>query len=287
MGMMATMQRLRVPPRLDSLIDAIGEHRFESELIRFLDGLFHVDHYALFALDGAAPQEISALSRDGSETSHKHASLYLKTELWRRDPTMAVARQASDSHEPGMIYLDVNALPDRELRETIYPLVNERLLLCGHSIVGRIGLSMLRTSGRSAPALHAEPALHELGPILLSILSKHMRARRREGNIRFALSRLEDIQARVAASAVKLPPREIQVCARLLYGVSTVGIALKLDIGEETVITYRKRIYSRLGIGSQRELVIWYLSLLDGDDPHDPAPLDHFKVREISAIPMI
>lgn len=262
----AKMERLRVPC-MGSLVDAIGERRFESELIRVLAEMFDIDHYALFALDGSSPRELSAISRDGSDTSHRQASLYLTSELWRRDPTMSVARQIDEVDGPSMINLDIGALQDREFRDTLYSHVGERLLLCGHSSVGRIGLSMLRGAGRRGPALCNSPDVQQFGPLLMSILSKHVRVAERGRSLRQALTSLKDIEARVRKSSVKFPPREIQVCARLLYGISSIGIALELEIGEETVITYRKRIYSRLEIGSQRELLIWYLSLVDDEEP--------------------
>ncbi|WP_416365582.1 LuxR C-terminal-related transcriptional regulator [Paraburkholderia terrae] len=65
----------------------------------------------------------------------------------------------------------------------------------------------------------------------------------------------------MAAAALSLTAREVQVGARYLYGVSTSGIASDLGIGNETVVTYRKRLYERLSIGSRRELLLWYLGL--------------------------
>ena len=38
-----------------------------------------------------------------------------------------------------------------------------------------------------------------------------------------------------------------------------MGIASRLNIGEETVKTYRKRAYQRLGKATQRELLNWYI----------------------------
>jgi DNA-binding CsgD family transcriptional regulator len=268
MSNVAKVDRLRAWHHLEALIDSIGQSHFESELLRFLNHSFGVDHCTVFGLDGAMPCEISALSLDGTDTAHRHTKLYLQTELWRRDPTMDLARQSNDLDGPMMISLDIGALQDRELREIVYPRVGERLLLCGQSLVGRIGLSILRTAGRSAPALSEFGELQEVGALLLSILGKHTHARQRLRNFHCALTSLVDIYQRVSASDIHFPPREAQVCSRLLYGISAVGIALDLGIGEETAITYRKRIYGRLGIGTQRELIIWYLSLFqkDGED---------------------
>ena len=41
--------------------------------------------------------------------------------------------------------------------------------------------------------------------------------------------------------------------------MTSPGIALDLNIGEESAMTYRKRAYHRLNIGSQRELLLWFL----------------------------
>ena len=60
-------------------------------------------------------------------------------------------------------------------------------------------------------------------------------------------------------SPERLPRREVEVCALILFGVSTMGIASRLNIGEETVKTYRKRAYQRLGKATQRELLNWYI----------------------------
>jgi DNA-binding CsgD family transcriptional regulator len=75
-----------------------------------------------------------------------------------------------------------------------------------------------------------------------------------------ALRSLDVIEKCIAVQAA-MPRRESEVCARILYGLSTTGIALDLGVGEETIKTYRKRAYHRLGIGSERELLNWYLHL--------------------------
>jgi DNA-binding NarL/FixJ family response regulator len=82
-----------------------------------------------------------------------------------------------------------------------------------------------------------------------------------------ALTSLDVIEKRLTQGEPELPRREMQVCARILYGMSSTGIALQLGIGEETVMTYRKRAYQRFGIACQRALLIRYLRLWNHDDP--------------------
>jgi DNA-binding CsgD family transcriptional regulator len=94
---------------------------------------------------------------------------------------------------------------------------------------------------------------------LVSVVSKHVSLVENANNFSLALTSLKEIEATLEASNVKLPRREAEVCARILYGISSAGIALDLEIGEETVATYRKRTYQRLGIATQRELLLWYI----------------------------
>ena len=98
-----------------------------------------------------------------------------------------------------------------------------------------------------------------LPELLMAVLSKHADIRQTRPNVAQALTALEEIESCIVATSA-LPRREAEVSARILYGMSSVGIALDLSVSEETVKTYRKRAYQRLGIGSERELLTWYLA---------------------------
>jgi DNA-binding CsgD family transcriptional regulator len=63
-----------------------------------------------------------------------------------------------------------------------------------------------------------------------------------------------ELEPRLAARFPALTPRERQVCARTALGMTAEGIALDLQIGIASVITYRKRAYGRLRISSAYEL---------------------------------
>ena len=51
-----------------------------------------------------------------------------------------------------------------------------------------------------------------------------------------------------------LTAREIDVCVRLLQGMTQEGIAVDLGLGVPTVKTYRNRAFARLGIHFRNEL---------------------------------
>jgi DNA-binding CsgD family transcriptional regulator len=124
--------------------------------------------------------------------------------------------------------------------------------------------------------------LREIADLLVSLVAQHIELQVRKPNLTPALTSLDEIQECIS-SATDLSRREGEVCARILYGYSSCGIALDLGIGKETVMTYRKRSYLRPGIGSQRELLMWYLALwsaLNGrTGPNDVDLLTHTELN--------
>ncbi|WP_407194692.1 helix-turn-helix transcriptional regulator [Bradyrhizobium sp. STM 3566] len=60
---------------------------------------------------------------------------------------------------------------------------------------------------------------------------------------------------------IRLTPREKEVCVRILSGLGSETISADLGIGLQTVLTYRKRAYGKLGISSQNELFAIVLRL--------------------------
>jgi LuxR family transcriptional regulator, activator of tox operons len=64
-----------------------------------------------------------------------------------------------------------------------------------------------------------------------------------------------DLRRRFAQRAPSLSPRELDVCVLIATGLSSEGIALELGVSVNTILTYRKRAYARLGISSQNELM--------------------------------
>jgi DNA-binding CsgD family transcriptional regulator len=72
---------------------------------------------------------------------------------------------------------------------------------------------------------------------------------------------VEVIEATLREAKWGISVRELQVSARILFGISALGIGIDLGLGEDTVATYRKRLYARLSIGSRHELMQKYLAL--------------------------
>ena len=64
---------------------------------------------------------------------------------------------------------------------------------------------------------------------------------------------------RIEAMDTSLFDREVQVCAKILAGTTTTEIAESLEVSAETILSYRKRLYLKLVVNSQHDLLSWYM----------------------------
>lgn len=247
------------PPTLACLVDAIGHDRFGPALASYLHGLCGADHFAAFRLGQDELREVAACCVQPERTARDRVESYVKQGLWKSDPAMTEAQRCVQRQAPALIHVDFSDLGYSDLRPRVYPHVRDRVLLCGRSGSGAFGLSVLRTDPHSPFADDGLSRLADAAELLVAVLAKHADLRQYRPDVASALTALTDIESCIVATS-DLPRREAEVCARILYGLSSVGIALDLSVSEETVKTYRKRAYQRLTIGSERELLTWYLA---------------------------
>ncbi len=101
---------------------------------------------------------------------------------------------------------------------------------------------LLADSGPFSEAERSAIVLH--GSVLASALARH----------RQLMEQARFLDASGPAFKA-LTPRERDVCAAILSGLTLHGVAASLGISFHTVHTLRRRAYARLGISTERELV--------------------------------
>ena len=244
--------------QLSSLIAVIGEPVLAPRLLDLLHRLFGVEHAAAFHIQAGRLDKVVAGSADGSALAEQQVRRYLDDSRWRTDPAVAAAQKSEDRLT--LLRTDIAGLEDRLLRDEIYleTAIRDRLFLCGRMENGIFGLSMLRSEHGGMFSEHDLAQIHKVGETLLAVLARHAGISS-PPDVSRALTSLTEIEACLADVPEAFPRREMEVCTRIIYGISTLGIALELEISEETVVTYRKRAYHRIGIATQRELIVWYL----------------------------
>ncbi|MGE0330297.1 MAG: LuxR C-terminal-related transcriptional regulator [Ramlibacter sp.] len=247
---------------LAAVLEATGTERFGAVLLNHLQEAFGADYCAVFRLGPHAPSELVTGSHDGSATAHTRVSAYLQRQTWAKDPAMVHAQTRLAAGQTLLMRMDLSDIQDQDLRETIWPRIRDRVVIAGHSGNAAYSVSILR-EGRGGFTAGGLERMAESAQMLISVLAKHADlagGARLHASLSGVISSVADMQACLAALS-PLTPREADVCARILYGMTTTGIALDLGVGTETVKTFRKLAYRRLGIGSERELLGWYLGL--------------------------
>lgn len=236
---------------LAGLIQQLGQPRFRSLLLEALQPLVPAASFSVY--------------RTGH---HCVPQLYLSGSLGVPDTTQACWRA----------YLSGPYLHDRTLiGETMH---EAQSLLChltareipaehrarvyeAHGVAERVSIVQSREDGLFAvnfyrhqhqhPFSDAQVADFEaLAPALMALAGKHVAlaaapTAETEEPAALAAQRLRALQP-------ALTPRELEVCLRLLRGMTYDGIASDLGLSVPSVKTYRNRAFDRLGIHFRNEL---------------------------------
>lgn len=247
---------------LADMVEAAGTGRFGAALLNHLQEACGADYCAVFRVGPEAPSEVATSSFDGSQTAHSRVTQYIERAYWSQDPAMVYAQTQLSGQVPMLMRVDVSHWEDPVVRETIWPGIRDRVVVAGRSRHYTYSMSVLR-EGRGGFTPAEIDRVGASADLLISILSKHADlVGRGAGGVAGVISSLPAIEMLIDEES-PLTRRERQVSARILYGLTTTGIALDLGISNETVKSFRKLAYRRLRIGSERELLQWYLALRD------------------------
>ena len=246
---------------LSTLMGAVGRSTFEFELTRCLTEIFNCEFVHICDLPTRRPETVTSLAFDGSLRGEEQRDFYMRKQMWRFDPCMAAGSEWS-SNDALLCQLDTENAETKELQQFYgHQDICERVIVFGKGAEGRLGLSIVRSQGRGRFGGEDQTHLNLLGEVIFPLLLRHHDLLYESKNLPRALSSLETIEKILSFASQNIPRREAQVVARMLYGVTTEGVASELSIGGETVISYRKRFYHRFELSGFRDLLLWYLAL--------------------------
>lgn len=239
------------------LFDAMDADQLDAATLAFLNDRVRIDHYTLYRMTRPRREIIAGASLRG-----------VYTKEWRDgvlggDVELSRARRLL--REDGcmvMITADPALMESRAAKESwLGDRVATRLIACAQREDDIYGLSLLRMQRGEAISAVETARVAEAADIVISAFARRA-ATYRAGRAADGMSSVETIEARLGANAPSLTRRELQVMARILYGISTIGIALDLGVGKESIATYRKRGYQRLDIATRHELMHLYLKMI-------------------------
>ncbi|MBV6305193.1 helix-turn-helix transcriptional regulator [Candidimonas humi] len=241
------------------MIDAVGSRQFNGRLLGFLHGLCGAEHCVAFRMGDGLLSHVASASLDGSEYAHEKVRVYIGDQYWRRDPAVKQALDAIGRDEHCIVRMDFDHFVDAGLKAVIWPEIRGRVLISGSRQDTGVALSVLRGGHAMVFSDTEVGLLDQISGVLLSVVAKHLQSAESYFDVQGAIRNLPGIE-RLFMQQTHLTQREAQTCARVVHGMYSAGIALDLGVGEESVKTYRKRAYEKLGVSSEKELLVRYLS---------------------------
>lgn len=233
-----------------SLIESVGREQFPGRLFRAAHESIGCAHISAFAFDPQGrPAVIFAENAGPSAVAREIGDRYVER-YWRMDPISDAGRADRPRFGLHMVEVTADDIPYADYRRECYTAANlgARMSVCEARSYGMIRLNFYRAHDFLPMQKSAIfDAVDLLMPLLWRHSLDHFEPLRRRGK--------PDFEARLAQVAPSLSPREREVCALIAAGLNSEGIALRLGVSLNTVLTYRKRSYSRLQISSQNELL--------------------------------
>lgn len=239
-------------PGCAGLIAHIGHSDFGSQFLTFARSALGTDHVTAFATTHCGTiQTVLAENLGPRRVARTVADRYIRRH-WNNDPVTRLL--AGPAARDGRIIVDIDAadVEKGDYRRECYAEINlDHRLSVAEKRNGRtMRLSVYRA--RDDDFRQEDVArLGQMADLLMALLWRHDEAVSSEGSRGVD----DNLDARIQRLEPGLTERERQVCALIAQGVTSEGIGLRLGIGLNTVLTYRKRAYARLGISSQNELM--------------------------------
>ncbi|WP_298929544.1 helix-turn-helix transcriptional regulator [uncultured Ramlibacter sp.] len=234
---------------LAGMIEQLGQPQFQDALLEQLHPLVPAASWSVYQVGaGCEPRLFLSASRGVPDTTRACWQAYLSGP-YLGDRTLA--RESAAADETLLCHIAACEVP-AEHRARVYE---------AHGVAERV--SVVRQQGGVVFAVNFYRHLHQrpysdgqiaqfesLAPALLALVQKHVA-------LAPPLLTEEPLAAwrrKLALLEAGLTGRELDVCARLLRGMTQEGIAADLGLGLPTVKTYRNRAFARLGIHFRNQL---------------------------------
>lgn len=240
---------------LSGLIDRIGSTDFDIALIHFINELSPIPIAELYGmtLEVGTPPRIAGWTSLRADTWQRVEN-YQKG-LYKKDNAINYLPEASIEGQFFVCCGMQEEMEDGNYRKLFFDVpgfITEVTVVTQEFGVWKIGKFYLRH------ALKTKQHLIDIGTIgALSFPFGARHALREDNSLRQASrpKAEERLLTLLEKRFPQLTPRERQVCALSILGNSTQSVAMMLSISPNTVITYRQRIYDRLGVNSTNSLV--------------------------------
>ena len=239
------------------LVSGIGRNSFADAVFGLFNPVIRIDHVSLFRLvDGRQIDVMATASAPHQPVSPEAGERYLHR-FAHLDPVRAFP-SPSPKDNAGL-YLQFNAkdIHDLSYRRDCYEAfgIEQRISLSvSYQQFGyQVNLYRLRGGVPFSSTAQAQQFM-QFSSLVIPIFARHAELLTAAPQFDGTQLSLERIRERIASLDGKLSRREIEVCARALYGQSIEATAKEMRVAKTSVVTYRQRAYAKLGISCHSQL---------------------------------
>lgn len=229
-------------PGLLSLVDSLGEEPFLDRLLDWVHVALGADQCMLFFC--SADKSVSTLLyKDfaADESARTLAHTYISERRYMQDPNFALLKACPPGalHVLHLHHLSPEMGPTYRRRFFDEPGFKDKLSIIRGHAAGNYYLNLYRRSGNFGEVFRDAEDETVAARLLSALIVKHYQINQKmlaQGPLAF------------------LSHREQQVCQAVLQGKKNEIIADELGVSLNSVVTYRKRAYEKLGISSRAQL---------------------------------
>ena len=243
---------------VSDLISDLGAPHFDRNMAAFLDQFVDVVHLSLAQFDEDGHMLGFRASTTRCAKNAHLASEHFVSSVWPKRPQLYFEGNEVLLDAPNMRVSSRHAdnIRDPEYKQECYNRIGISERIQFQRTVGNTSFVLSWFKNKQQRAREAfDISYHvSLADTVLSAWVKHLEI---TGDLRSNVEvvRFDTRGENPEWTPYRLSRRESQIAQLICLGMTTTGIGLELGISENTVLTYRKRIYAKIGISSQRELL--------------------------------
>lgn len=232
-----------------AMVEHLGEDDFAARLLQQLHPTVPAASWSVYQVGpGCAPRLYLSASWGIPDTTRDCWAAYLSGPV-RADRSLRF--EADPAQRMQLCHITAGEVP-HEHRARVYEAhgVAERVSIVQHGDDAALfAVNFYRHAHQRALSDAQIADFEQLAPALLALARKQVALRGTEPQ-----RSPETLRQRLLQLNPELTARELDVCTRLLRGMTQDGIAADLALSLPTVKTYRNRAFARLGIHFRNEL---------------------------------
>ncbi|MBL4802226.1 MAG: helix-turn-helix transcriptional regulator [Emcibacter sp.] len=240
------------------MVLSVGGDNFLPQLTGMTADILYSDHITLFVFDhDFVPHFIGGTSREDGAITSKLSHIYESSTYYEHDPNLKwVGQGDKGTNIPLLQQLHAKDISNTSYRKNIYEDngLLDRLSLIDHEKSRWFILNFYRNVENEYFSEKDIGHLQQEATLIAAFVKRHMSFSSAFDWDAEAIPAIDRLEKLVVGLGNGLSKREVQVCARVMQGMTREAVSLDLGLKQPTIATFMRRAYAKLNISSLNEL---------------------------------